>query len=125
MIDFQDKHWLGFNGDDVVITLDLGEIRTVHEVSIGFLQQQGSWVFLPKRVQISVSIDGVDWKLLADLDNPIVQSERVLVRDFSFQVGGVRVKFIKTTATNIETCPTWHPGAGDKAWLFVDEATVR
>lgn len=124
-IDFQDKRWLGFNGDDVVVTLDLGETKTVHEVSIGFLQQQGSWIFLPKAVKIAVSTDGENWKLLADVDNPVVQSERVFVKDFSCQVRGVRAKFIKIAATNLKTCPTWHPGAGDKAWLFVDEAIVR
>lgn len=59
-IDFQDKRWLGFNGDDVVVTLDLGEIKTVQEVLIGFLQQQGSWIFLPKAVRVFASSDSVN-----------------------------------------------------------------
>ncbi len=36
--DFQDKEWLGFNGDDVVATLDLGEVKGIHRITIGFLQ---------------------------------------------------------------------------------------
>ena len=124
-IDFQDKRWLGFNGNDVVVTLDLGESKTVREVSIGFLQQQGSWIFLPKALKIAVSTDGKNWKLLADIDNSVVQSERVFVKDFSFSTGGIQTRFIKLAATNIGTCPDWHAGAGDKSWLFVDEAVVR
>ena len=124
-MDFQDQRWLGFNGDDVVVTLDLGEKKTVHEVSIGFLQQQGSWIFLPEGVKFLVSADGASWKLAADLDNPIVQSGRVFVKDFSCQVNGLQARFIKLVATNVGICPSWHPGSGDKAWLFVDEAVVR
>ena len=124
-MDFQDQRWLGFNGDDVVVTLDLGEKKTVHEVSIGFLQQQGSWIFLPEGVKFLVSADGASWKLAADLDNPIVQSGRVFVKDFSCQVNGLQARFIKLVATNVGICPSWHPGSGDKAWLFVDEAIVR
>jgi hypothetical protein len=124
-IDFQDKRWVGFNGDDVIVTLDLGAVKTVNEVSIGFLQQQGSWIFLPKAIKIAVSTDGENWNMLADIDNSVAQSERVFVKDFSFSTGGIQTRFIKLAATNIGTCPGWHAGAGDKSWLFVDEAVVR
>lgn len=124
-IDFQDKRWLGFNGDDVVVTLDLGQNKTVNELLIGFLQQQGSWIFLPKAVKILASSDSVNWRLVADLDNALVQTERVFAKDFSFKTGGIQCRFVKFIAMNIGTCPSWHAGAGDKAWLFVDEAIVR
>ncbi len=124
-LDFQDKRWLGFNGDDVVVTLDLGEHKTVHEVSIGFLQQQGSWIFLPKEIKILASTDSVSWKIVGNLDNPLAQSERVFVKDFSFKTSGIPCRFVRFIATNIGTCPSWHAGAGNEAWLFVDEAIVR
>jgi len=28
-------------------------------------------------------------------------------------------------AKNRGVCPAWHPGAGQKAWLFVDEIAVE
>jgi len=28
-------------------------------------------------------------------------------------------------AKNIKTLPDWHPGAGEKAWIFVDEVIVE
>jgi hypothetical protein len=123
--DFQDKRWIGFNGDDVLVTLDLGAVKTVNEVSIGFLQQQGSWIFLPKAIKIAVSTDGENWKMLADIDNSVIQSESVFVNDFSCQVNGSQARFIKIRGTTIGICPSWHPGSGGKAWLFVDEVIVR
>jgi hexosaminidase len=34
-------------------------------------------------------------------------------------------RYVRFSARSIGTCPPWHPGAGGKAWLFVDELIVR
>ncbi len=123
--DFQDKEWLGFNGDDVVATLDLGEVKRIHKITIGFLQQQGSWIFLPTEVRFFVSDDGVNWKAVGLRTNPVRQTGAVVVKDFFSTVKSVPLRFVKLAAKNVGTCPAWHPGAGDKAWLFVDEVIVE
>jgi len=33
----------------------------------------------------------------------------------------LRGRYLKIIAQNIGVCPEWHPGAGGKAWVFVDE----
>jgi alpha-L-fucosidase len=124
-LDFQAKEWLGFNGDDVVATLDLGEAKPIHRISIGFLQQQGSWIFLPTEVAFFVSNDGTDWKAVGNQRNAVRQTESVVVKGFSCAVTNVSGRFVKVAAKNVGTCPPWHSGAGDKAWLFVDEVVVE
>ena len=37
----------------------------------------------------------------------------------------VETRYIKTHAKNLGTCPVWHPGAGGKAWILVDETIVE
>jgi hypothetical protein len=37
----------------------------------------------------------------------------------------VNVRFLRVVLKNISLCPGWHPGAGEKAWLFVDEIVVE
>jgi alpha-L-fucosidase len=124
-LDFQDKGWLGFEGDDVVATLDLGLSKPIHKITIGFLQQQGSWIFLPTDVKFFVSNDGIDWKEAGNQSNAIEQTETVAVKDFSCHVKGISARFMKVAAKNIGACPPWHSGAGDKAWLFTDEVVVE
>jgi hypothetical protein len=34
-------------------------------------------------------------------------------------------RFVRIKARNVGICPDWHPGAGGKAWLFVDEIVVE
>ena len=124
-LDFEDKGWLGFDGDDVVATLDLGLSKTIHKITVGFLQQQGSWIFLPTEVKFFVSNDGIDWKDAGNQSNVVERTETVVVKDFSCLVRSVSARFIKVAAKNIGTCPPWHSGAGNKAWLFVDEVVVE
>jgi hexosaminidase len=38
---------------------------------------------------------------------------------------GKKVRYITIKAKNVGVCPPDHPGAGGKAWLFVDEITVN
>jgi len=59
-LDFNDKEWLGFLGDDVIVTIDLGQAKMVGKITAGFLQQQGSWIFLPSAVTFFVSDDRVN-----------------------------------------------------------------
>jgi hexosaminidase len=124
-LDFQDKEWLGLNGDDLVASLDLGESKSIHKITVGFLQQQGSWIFLPSEVTFFVSEDGIRWKTTGNQSNTLKQTESVVVKDFSCAVKNVSARFVKVASKNVGTCPAWHSGAGDKAWLFVDEVIVE
>jgi alpha-L-fucosidase len=124
-LDFHDGEWLGFNGDDVVVTLDLGGIRSIKKITAGFLQEQGAWIFLPSEVKFFVSGDGVNWTSAGESKNTIEQTEQVLVKDFAGVNGNAKSRFVKIVGKNIGVCPSWHPGAGDKAWLFVDELIVE
>jgi len=124
-LDFNDKEWLGFRGDDVIVTLDLGQARSFAKITVGFLQQQGSWIFLPSAIAFSYSDDGNNWRLAGELKNPLEQTERVLIRDFSCTVEKVKARYLRVAAKNIGVCPSWHSGAGDKAWLFADEIFVE
>ena len=53
---FGDSEWLGFWGDDVSISLDLGEETDVQTLSTRFFNSNGQWVYAPKT--ISVQADG-------------------------------------------------------------------
>ncbi len=124
-LDFNDKEWLGFLGDDAIVTIDLGQAKTVGKITAGFLQQQGSWVFLPGAVTFFVSDDRTNWRLVGELKIPPEQTERVLTKDFACTVAKVKIRYVRVVAKNVGICPSWHPGVGEKAWLFTDEIIVE
>ncbi len=123
---FQTGSWQGFNGVDVDILVDLGQTQRVNIIKAGFLQDQNSWIFMPEWVEFSVSANGKDYKTVGREINKIDErNDGGITHDFSVMTAGMNVRYIKVIGKNRATCPEWHPGAGNPAWLFVDEIVVE
>jgi len=122
---FNDGYWQGFEGDDFDITIDLEELMPVKEIQVGFFQDQGSWIFLPEKVRFFLSSNGEKFHLTKELDHRVpLRKEGALDHTFKTTPGEM-ARFVKIEGQSIKTCPSWHLGAGGKAWLFVDEVVVK
>ena len=58
--DFRTGAWQGYEGQDIDVIIDLGNVKTVESVSINFLEDQRSWIFLPTQVELVVGLDKKD-----------------------------------------------------------------
>ena len=116
--------WCGFRGDDLIFELDLGKVVKISEISIGLLQNQQNWIFLPLELEFHTSADGKDYMIIpATSCNGIIQNNSVIKVVAAAQYSSDPVRYIKVHAIN-NVLPEWHGGAGKPAWLFVDEITV-
>ncbi|HOW24429.1 MAG TPA: family 20 glycosylhydrolase [Bacteroidales bacterium] len=122
---YNDGYWQGFQGDDLKVTVDLGNVITVHQVSSGFLQQQWGWIFMPAKVIIALSEDQQNWKEFTVINTISPRAEEIIVKDFEVITGGITARYIRVNAVNPGVCPEWHPGAGDRTWIFADEIIVN
>lgn len=124
-LDYSDDEWLGFEGNDLDAIIDLEELTAISEIECGFLVNQKSWIFGPKKVDISISEDGEKYSLVQSFtEDGQTEDNAQEVKKFKVDIKNVKVRFVKVHAKNIGTCPEWHDGAGSKAWLFVDEIIV-
>lgn len=115
------KTWLGFSGTDVIATLQFDEKTSFSEVHFTSLNNNGSWIHLAKAAKIYISEDGEIFKLIKEIDSEEIKKLK----------GHVKIKFPKQKSTylkveilNAGIIPNGKPGAGHKAWLFVDEIGV-
>ena len=122
---FRTGVWQGYHGVDLVATIDLGEKQKINRLAGSFLQEQGSWIFMPKEVEFFVSDDGKQFKSVGKVMNDVAQNED----DAVIQELAVRprceARYVKMAAKTIGTCPDWHPGAGQPAWIFCDEFIIE
>jgi len=124
--EFTDGRWQGYEGEDVIATVDLGSVKPVSKIWAGFLQQTGSWIFMPVSVEYFTSMDGKTFKWVAQRKSPVGEkAEGTEIRDFAVTLKNARARYVRIHAHNRGVCPVWHPGAGQKAWLFVDEIGIR
>ncbi len=123
---FNTGGWQGYEGSDVEAVVDLQTLKNIHELSLGCYQDQGSWIFMPLEVKFAVSADNKNFIELPAVKNKV--SERTngtVIRDFSVKLNQKPVRYIRVQAVNRGSCPAWHPGAGKKAWVFVDEIVIK
>ena len=118
--------WQGYQGKDFVAVLDLGAIQTVSKVGAGFLQDVGSWIWMPRRVEIELSIDGRKFGPAFSIANEVSEKqEGVVTKDFVKTISPQRARYIRLRAVNFGKLPAWHPGSGGNAWIFIDEILVN
>jgi hypothetical protein len=125
-LDFKTGVWQGYEGVDVDAIVDLGSVRRLGRVSTGFLQDQDSWIFFPEAVEYSVSIDGKSFTPVARSARSVpAREEGARIESISSGPIGKSARYVRVHALNIGLCPTWHEGAGGKAWIFADEIVVE
>ncbi len=124
--EFIAENWQGFEGEDFEAIINLGELKSINKISVSFLKRIRSWIFPPSEIEFSISKNGLSYSLIKSFVNEIpsnfVQDE---ILEFSTDIDDQEVTFIKISAKSIQICPEWHPAAGGKAWLFVDEIIIK
>ncbi len=115
--------WVGVNGEDLELVLDLGKSTKLTSAGIGFLNAPDSWIMFPKMVSISLSEDG---KTFVSPGGAVMKSDNAKkVERININLNGQNARYLKITAENYGMLPEDHPGKGNKAWLFVDEIEVK
>jgi Domain of unknown function (DUF4838) len=124
-------HWLGWEGVDPTLTLDLGRPVAVREISLSTLSDWRSWILHPDRVGCEVSTDGASWReagaRVASGDHRDEEPVRAYVWPAGPDQAGaaVPVRFVRFRIEGTKHLPAWHASAGGLSWVFVDEIVVR
>ncbi|MDP2365976.1 MAG: family 20 glycosylhydrolase, partial [Ignavibacteria bacterium] len=121
-----DKSWQGYQGTDFEAVVDLGEVTDINIISIGFFQASSSWVIFPEYIEYFTSDDGYEFVKVGRVDvTSSIRNPDWVQKDFSAELENVKARYVKIFAKNLPELPYWHPEAGGKPWLMVDEIIVE
>ncbi|KAA3619087.1 MAG: beta-N-acetylhexosaminidase [Flavobacterium sp.] len=118
---YGDSEWLGFWGDDLEITIELGTQQELSWISTSFFHAPGQWIYSPKNVTLLTSNNGKDYQIDQTL-NLEPDASRV---NAILNINAIKTKFIKLKIPNFGTIPDGKQGAGNKAWTFIDEIVIQ
>lgn len=111
---YSDKRWQGFLSE-IDVTIDLETVQDIHYVGGTFMQLRGPGVFMPEKVEISVSSDGVEFQQVALVWNDIsVSSEELLFKSFD-TICDVQARYVRYKAARSTM----------RGFLFLDEIIVN
>lgn len=116
--------WLGFSESPLDITLTLGTVQP-KLLEVSFLLHEGAYIFPPQTLEVWIGNKGV-WKKV----NSPSQANSTKIEEARFGLVSIPLPSgtmdqIRIKAQPIAKLPSWHPGAGAKGWIFVDEILVH
>ncbi len=124
--DFSTGSWQGYEGKDFEAIVDLGKIQVVKKLGAEFLQDVGSWILMPRFVDISISTDNTNYIPLIHKVNLLPDNDYTAnIQTFGEAIAPQNARYIKVFAKNYGKLPAWHEGAGGDAWIFIDEIMVE
>ena len=119
---YGDGEWLGWQGENVELTVDLGSVQALSSATTRYFSGKGAWIYPAKSLKILGSSDGSEFELLAEVD--IEDDNYSGGRELTLAVEG-QFQFVRFSFVAGGLIPEGMPGEGEPSWLFVDELVVN
>ncbi|TYB78427.1 family 20 glycosylhydrolase [Bizionia myxarmorum] len=113
---YGDKEWLGFWGEDVEITIDLGVETEITSISTRFHNGNGQWIYAPKMIEIEFDNDEIIEVFIPETEG--------LLASVALEKN-VKTRFIILRISERGIIPDGKQGAGNAAWTFIDEIVIQ
>ncbi len=122
---YKDSEWLGFEGADFEGTIDFGKKTYISKIKMRFYNKKSAWIYPPPEIEIYVSDDGSNFKIAGAVKIKGVKDNIKVLEVPIRLLRNTSGKYLKVVAKNHGAISKGKPGAGNRAWLFVDEVFVE
>ncbi len=119
-LNFHDKQWQAWLVDDMEVVIDMQREVPVNKITVGSMENQGSGIYFPVKVEALISKNGKDYTSVGKIEREFSHSGIPQLKDFVLEFNEQETRYIKVKAANLGKTPR-----GGNAWLFVDEIIVE
>ena len=117
---FHDGQWQAWLDNDMELVIDLENDTEISKVAVGSMENQGSGIYFPIKVEVFLSLDGKKYSRVGSQSRAFKANGSTQLKDFVLEFNVQKAKYIKVKAVNLGSSPT-----GGGSWLFVDEIVVE
>ncbi len=122
---YKTGRWIGFTGNDLDVTIDLGKEQDISNVSFTANIEKGDWIFGARSFSVEVSVDGKNFTQVAAEEYQSLKADsRNGVYNYELTFPTTKAKYVKVYVKSEHSMPSWHGSKGKAGYLFVDEITV-
>ncbi|MCR6721877.1 MAG: chitobiase/beta-hexosaminidase C-terminal domain-containing protein [Chitinophagaceae bacterium] len=123
---FRDGNWIAWRNNRMELLMPFSTTKNISSVTLGGLTDVNSYIMPPQSIEVWGGDDPSKLKKLGSctLDQPKGVGI-VALRGHECRFETTAVKYLKIIAQPVSKLPSWHPGKGDKGWLFVDEVLLN
>ncbi len=123
---FRTPKWLGYKEDPLITYMYFNNATSISGISFSCLIDIGSYIMPPSELEVWGGESDDKLSLLGKL-KPVQPDKSVTpyLSGFDVQWASTNVKVLKLIGRPVSRLPAWHPGKGQKAWIFVDEIFIN
>jgi len=118
-------NWLLFYGNDFTLTLAFKAEKPVQQFTMNWLLDPRHYIFLPEKIQILASDDGVQYKIIAEKNLPGNADEEILESVFVEIPVSHTAKYYKVNAICPKKLPAYSVHPSKKPSIAVDEVWME
>jgi uncharacterized membrane protein len=123
---FRSDKWLGYRENKMEMLLSYNHVVTVSSVTLSTIVDIGGDLMPPASIEVWGGDDRTKLKLLGKLTPTQPGSTKpAYFKGYEIKFKPTEIKYIKLVATPLNKLPDWHPGKGEKGWVFADEIFVN
>lgn len=121
---FGDPAWLGFREKPFAAWFYFDTVKTISSIAVSYNKSIQSYLMPPAEIEVWAGDDKNKLKLLKKVTPQQPTKDElnaVRIEGVNIDLEPSAYKWYKIVAKNVSKLPSWHPGKGDKAWVFIDE----
>jgi hexosaminidase len=111
--------FLGFNKTDCEVVIDLGTAQKISKAIVHCFHSKGDWIWRPQTVVLLSSADGENFTAIAETDDVAVKGAGKAF--LTLQPQNCNARYLKLQIKRWGKIPEGENGAGQEAWMFLDE----
>ena len=124
---FSDFEYVGWNGEPVDLTVDLGEVKPVGKVVVGTVANSDFCSAAPLGLVVYGSENGRSYKVLKQIasDQAAIFKGGARKTDYTAEFPKTNLRYIRVIGLNPGAIPDGYPREGVPAQIYVDEIIVE
>lgn len=119
---FKSGKWLGYRYNNMESVFIFNNPKSISGAALSTLIDIKSYIMPPHAVEIwGNKGDGKFIKIKTLSPQQPVSDEPAFLKGYQLDFPPVTLKSVKIIIVPVGKLPAWHPGRGDKGWVFIDE----
>jgi Leucine-rich repeat (LRR) protein len=117
--------WLGYQDQAMDLEFGVEKGKTPQNIALSLIYNEGSHIFPPAKVEIWTFSEGKWISVINEIPTQSEKAKESRPEVLEYSLGVKPIEKVRVRISPISKLPKWHPGAGSKGWVFIDEILLN
>lgn len=117
--------WLGYQDQAMDLEFSIENGKAPQELALSLYYNEGAHIFPPAKVEIWTLSEGKWTSLINEVPTQSEKARESRPEILEYSLGANPMEKIRVRISPLSKLPKWHPSAGSKGWIFIDEILLN